>query len=202
MKVGESRLGESGLPLAAVILAAGGSSRFGSPKQLHRLDGRSLVRRAADVALSSGCDPVVAVVGASASDVTGELTGTATRIVHNPDWPTGMASSIIAGVGYLRDAAPACEAAMLLLADQYRVTEDLLRQLAERFRRGPELVAACRYGGILGPPAIFSARLFDWLMSLSGDEGARSLLRSGELTVAEIDFTEGTLDIDTPRQAR
>ena len=197
MNVGASRPA----PLAAVILAAGGSSRFGSPKQLHRLDGRSLVGRAADVALSSGCDPVIAVLGARAEDVAGELAGTGIRIVHNPEWPTGMASSIRAGVAYLRDAAPACEGAMLLLADQYRVTEDLLRKLAERFRRGPELAAACRYGGILGPPAIFSAQLFDRLMTLSGDQGARSLLRGGEISVAQIEFPEGELDIDTPMQA-
>ncbi len=188
--------------VAAILLAAGGSRRFGSPKQLHRVGGVSLVRRAAETARSAGCRPLVVVLGAAADAIAPELDPGACAIVVHEGWREGMGSSIRAGVARLREEAPDCPAALLLLADQPAVSEPLLRALIERFRLGPEPAAACRYGGILGPPAIFSASLFEELESLSGDEGARSLLRSGRIAVAEIDFPEGVNDVDQPPDAR
>jgi molybdenum cofactor cytidylyltransferase len=188
--------------VAAILLAAGESRRFGSPKQLHRIGGVSLVRRAAEIARSAGCRPLVVVLGAAAAAIASELDSLDCTIVVNDGWQEGMGSSIRAGVTRLRDVAPDCPAAFLLLADQPAVSEPLLRTLAERFRLGPEPAAACRYGDVLGPPAIFSASLFRELEGLHGDEGARSLLRSGRIAVAEIDFPEGTDDVDDPEDAR
>jgi molybdenum cofactor cytidylyltransferase len=182
--------------VAAIVLAAGRSRRFGSPKQLVKIEGRSLVRRAVDAALSAGCHPTVAVLGARAEEVAAELTGTGADLVVNARWEEGMASSIRAGIGRLRETAPSAAAVIVLLADQPHVSESLLRSLAERL--GLQSAAACRYEGVLGPPAIFSATLFDRLEALTGDEGARCLLRSGDLSVAAIDFPAGALDIDAP----
>jgi molybdenum cofactor cytidylyltransferase len=184
--------------VAAVVLAAGGSRRFGSPKQLHRVGERSLVRRAAEEPVEAGCDPVVVVLGAASAQVARELEHGPARLVFNPAWEDGMSSSIRAGIAALREAAPDCTAVILCLADQTRVTAKLLRRLAERLAAGPEPAVACRYEGVLGPPAIFSAPLFGRLEELSGDEGARRLLRSGEVPVAEINFPGGALDIDRP----
>jgi len=183
--------------VAAILLAAGGSRRFGSPKQLHRVGGVSLVRRAAETARSAGCRPLVVVLGAAAEAIAPELDSGACAIVVHDGWSEGMGASIRAGMARLREEAPDCPAALLLLADQPAVSEPLLRTLVERFRLGPEPAAACRYGGVLGPPAVFSASLFGELASLRGDEGARSLLRSGRIAVAEIDFPEGAFDLDT-----
>ena len=187
--------------VAAVLVAAGGSRRFGKPKQLHRVDGRSLVRRAAETAWAAGCQPLVVVLGAFADEIAAELENIECSVVVNSGWQEGMGSSIRAGIARVREIAPGCAAAMILLADQPAVTVPLLRELAERFRLGPEPAVACRYAGILGPPAIFSASLFGALEALGGDEGARSLLRSGLVTAAEIEFPDGALDIDTPRDA-
>ncbi|HET9794918.1 MAG TPA: nucleotidyltransferase family protein [Thermoanaerobaculia bacterium] len=188
--------------VAAILLAAGGSRRFGSPKQLHRVAGVSLVRRAAEAATSAGCRPLVVVLGAASDAIAPELESLDCTIVVNDGWREGMSSSIRAGVVRLRQAAPDCSAALLLLADQPSVDERLIGALVERFRFGPELAAACRYGGVLGPPAIFSAGLFGELESLRGDEGARSLLRSGRIEVAELDFPEGAFDVDTRPDGR
>jgi len=188
--------------IAAVLLAAGGSRRFGSPKQLHRVGGVTLVRRAAETARSAGCRPLLVVIGAAAEAIARELDPRECTIVVNEGWSDGMGSSIRAGVGRLREEAPECAAALLLLADQPAVSEPLLRTLVERFRLGPEPAVACRYGSVLGPPAIFSASLFGELEALRGDEGARSLLRSGRIAVAEIDFPEGALDVGAPEDAR
>jgi molybdenum cofactor cytidylyltransferase len=184
--------------IAAILLAAGGSRRFGSPKQLHRIGGRSLVRRAVETARSAGFGPIVAVVGSSAAQVADELAGAGADLVVNAGWEEGMGSSVRTGIRRVRQIAPEAAAAAILLADQPRVSETLLRSLAQRLLRGPEPAAACRYDGVLGPPAIFARPLFGRLEEIEGDEGARSILRSGEIEVAAIDFPAGAADIDSP----
>jgi len=183
--------------VAAVILAAGGSRRFGSPKALHRYGGTTLVRRAVETAEAAGCRPVLVVAGALERQISEELRGTGAVVVGNPDWEEGMASSIRTGIARLRETAPGHEAAIVVLADQPRVDEAILRALVERLERGPEPATACRYEGVLGPPAIFSKSVFPLLEELAGDAGARSLLRTGEIPVAAIDFPDGAFDIDS-----
>jgi molybdenum cofactor cytidylyltransferase len=185
--------------VAAVILAAGGSRRFGSPKALHRCGGATLVRRAVDAAESAGCRPVLVVAGALERGISEELGRTGAVVVGNPEWEEGMASSIRAGIARLRATAPGPDAAIVMLADQPRVDEAILGLLIERLERGPEPAAACRYEGILGPPAIFSKSVFFRLEELTGDEGARNLLRTGAISAAAIEFPDGAFDVDSPK---
>jgi molybdenum cofactor cytidylyltransferase len=185
--------------VAGIVLAAGASRRHGSPKQLRRLGATTLVRRAAEAVKKAGCDPTIVVLGAFSEQIAPELAGARVDAVVNSAWEEGMGASLRRGIVRLREIAPAAAAALVVLADQPRVGPAALRALAERLARGPEPAVASRYEGVLGPPAIFAASLFGALESLSGDEGARSLLRSGEVPVAAIDLPEAAFDVDVAK---
>lgn len=186
-------------PTAAVVLAAGASTRLGTPKQLLELDGRPLVRRAVDAAGAAGCDPVVAVLGAGAPAIEAALRGSGARCVVNTDWAQGMAGSIRCGIAALPEEA---DAVVILPCDQPAVSAGLLVRLRAAQRESGKPMAACAYAGTLGPPALFVRACFPALRSLQGDAGARSLLASARDDVATIDFPEGALDVDTPEDWR
>ena len=113
----------------AVILAAGGSSRLGQPKQLLRFRGKSLVHHIVAAARQAGCSPVIVVIGSDSEKVTGELRSTSAVIVENENWQRGIGSSIRAGVQGLIDYAPEIDAVVLLVCDQPEVNADTIRNL-------------------------------------------------------------------------
>ena len=155
-----------------MVLAAGGSRRLGAAKQLLRWHGSSLVRRAVEAALGSRCQPVYVVVGSGAGEVAAELSDTDAVIVDTPAWREGLSSSIAAGVrAATGEASPA--ALLLMLVDQPYVSAEVLDGLLAAFDGG---IAASRYAGTLGVPAVFGRAHFEALIRLSGDRGARPLL--------------------------
>ena len=180
-----------------ILLAAGASSRFGSPKQLVRFEGESLLRRAARTAIASGCEPVIVVLGANAERLLSECVDLAVTIVVNVDWEEGMSSSIRRGVATLDEFAVAD--VVLLLVDQPLVTADALRTLVALRREHGALAAAAVYpDGALGPPVVFDRRLFPDLLALRGAHGAKTLLRSlSPDAIARLPLPEAALDIDT-----
>jgi molybdenum cofactor cytidylyltransferase len=178
----------------AILLAAGAATRMGRSKQLLSYRGESLVRHAAREALAAGFSPILVVVGARQEAVCRELAGLAVEIVENPQWASGMGSSIAAGMRHL----PECEAVALLLADQPLVTAVHLRALGKLFTEGDAPVAAARYCGTLGVPAIFARALFPALAALEGHAGARSILQDPAYNALALDLPEAAIDIDTP----
>lgn len=174
---------------AALILAAGEGRRMGGPKALLRLDGETLLRRAARTALEAGCAPVVAVVGTWPPG----LDDLRIEAVMNPDPGEGMAGSIRRGIAAL---PPSTEAVVILVVDQPTVDPALLRRLLALAGQDPGRPAACAYAGTLGVPAVLPRRFFPELSNLQGDRGARSiLLREG---AAALPFPDGEMDLDTP----
>ena len=189
-----------------ILLAAGGSRRLGTPKQLLRGSaGQSLVRRAAQTALESACRPVVCVLGASPELVHTELDDLPLSIVINPDWQTGLASSLKVGLAALtadsQIAGGPIEAVMVMLCDQPKVTRALLDSLVAAHADTGHQIIACKYGGTRGVPALFGQTLFGPLASLTGDGGARRVIRGYAGPMTEIPFPEGLLDIDTAQDA-
>ena len=174
--------------VAAVVLAAGASSRLGELKQLALLGEETLLERAVRVAGEAGCSPVVVVLGAEYMQVLGNsLLGNVVQVI-NDEWQEGMASSIRLGVRTLGLVAEDAEGVVLMTCDQPAVTAEHLRLLMMRVE-----VKASRYGERNGVPAIFPKEFFDRLMGLKGDAGARELLAEAPSE----DLAGGELDVDT-----
>jgi CTP:molybdopterin cytidylyltransferase MocA len=174
-----------------VLLAAGASRRLGRPKQLLVWQGEPLVRRAARAALDAGVDELIVVVGAERDAVAEALVGLDLRLVENERWPDGIGSSIAAGV-----RAASCAAVLVLLADQPGVDAHLLTELIAGMEAGHACVA-CAYAGVVGVPALFSSPDdLAALRGLSGDRGARQLLRRNGAAVFAIAAEQAAHDID------
>ena len=183
--------------VAAVILAAGSSSRMGSPKQVLHFRGMSLLRRSALAALDAGCSPVVVVTGAYAELSRRELDGLDVWEVWNPRWETGMASSIAAGLESLVDADADTAAAVFLLCDQPHVTAGVLSGLVSAHRVTGRPVVASTYGGSFGVPALFSRSLFAELARLEGGAGAKQVIQRYASEACFLPFQGGEVDVDT-----
>jgi len=182
---------------ASVILAAGGSSRFGQPKQLIRFRGKSLVRRIIDAACEAGCSPVVVVIGSKDEKLQHELDRTGAVTVQNQQWQRGIGSSIRCGIQGLINSSPDVEASVLLVCDQPAVdTRVIQRLIALRETTGKTIVASS-YADTLGVPALFERSVFGELLSLGDAAGAKSIVLRSRERVASLSFPEGQIDIDT-----
>jgi xanthine/CO dehydrogenase XdhC/CoxF family maturation factor/CTP:molybdopterin cytidylyltransferase MocA len=181
---------------AVVILAAGGSRRLGRPKQLVEIEGQSLVRRAAETALSAGSGSVHVVVGAEIDRVRTALDGLPVELVVNEAWREGVASSIRAAIEAIERRDRPVETLTLMLCDQPGVDADVLRRLLDAYRMTRAPVVASRYPEGPGVPALFHAELFSALKSLDGDVGARQLIRHLDREVVTIPFAV-LGDVDT-----
>jgi CTP:molybdopterin cytidylyltransferase MocA len=187
------------MPVPAILLAAGASRRLGQPKQLVRIASETLLARTIRVVREAGADPVLVLLGANRESIAEAVDLSRVRVVVNPDWEQGIASSIHAGVEALLRLEPDADAAMILVCDQPRLAADHLKLLIGRFEQAerPSIVSS-RYAGIAGIPAIFPASQFSNLLALKGDAGARFLLRNPACPMIAVDFAGGEADIDTP----
>ena len=183
--------------VGAVILAAGGSSRFGKPKQLVQFEGQTLIARAFSAAFEAGCHPVVIVTGTNACEITSALPKDRVSIVENSDWATGIGTSIRTGVQHLLKASPANNAVILTVCDQPFVRSKNILDLIIQWNKTGKPIVASAYSNTLGVPALFDSSCFDELLQLSGDTGAKSIILEDRARVAEVCFPEGASDIDT-----
>ncbi|HZT05024.1 MAG TPA: nucleotidyltransferase family protein [Steroidobacteraceae bacterium] len=181
--------------LHAVVLAAGGSSRFGSAKQLVRIGDRPLLSLIAGRTAEVVGHALIVVLGAAAAELSPLLRHSAGSVVINRNWREGLASSIRAGVSRLPASAAGV---MLVLADQACVTAEDLRRLAGVWRRQPQCLVAARYGATVGVPAIFPQYLFGELSELKGDTGARALIKRHADRVVTVPMASAAFDLDTP----
>jgi len=179
-----------------ILLAAGSSSRMGRPKQLLEIEGKPLVRRAAETALASICDSVVVVVGAEPASIRAALEGLDVEVVENPEWKQGMGTSIHAGVAQAhgRDA----DGIILALADQPLVTAGILNNLITTARAGGRPIVASQYAGTVGVPAYFAREFFPQLLALKPGEGCKGLILTQAEKTIGLPCPEAEADIDTP----
>ena len=178
------------MKVAAVVLAGGASLRLGTPKQLVRIGGETLVERTVRICREAGCDPVVVVLGAAADQVRSACSLDDAMVVMNQHWQEGMARSIVEGVSALDVSVEGC---VMITCDMPAVLPDHLRRLTVSVE-----MTASAYAGRHGVPAYFPRARFPQLVSLSGDTGARDLLKS----CPAIQLEGGELDIDTPQDLK
>lgn len=188
--------------IGAVILAAGGSSRLGRPKQLVRYRGETLILRAARSACSAGCAPVVVVVGDAPRPIEKELQPLAVHLCHHTAWQLGIGSSVRTGVARALDLDPSLNALVLMVCDQVFATAEIIRALVAAHERTQKRIIACTYGGTLGVPALFDRSFFPSLLALPDEQGAKHLFSAHADEIARVEFPQGTLDIDTPADLR
>ncbi len=199
---------------AAVILAAGGSTRMGSPKQLLMFEGRTLLQRAVDAVASLPVMEITVVLGANADRIKPVLkypegpgsnasdpavrrnSETGFRIAINPDWNLGMGSSIRVGVVETFNRHPDLDAILITLCDQPRVNTAALSKLFIRFEQGDCPAVAAVYAETVGVPAVFGRSTFDALLNLNPTGGAKSILAGPG--VAVVPMPEAAIDVDTP----
>jgi molybdenum cofactor cytidylyltransferase len=182
---------------AAVILAAGASSRLGQAKQLLAIAGEPLLRRAVRIADEVGCQPIIVVLGFEADRMRSALADFRAIVAVNEDWRAGMGSSMRCGVETALQISPP-EAILLMVCDQIRLSADVLRQLLRLRDLANYPITAARYSGRLGVPAVFSSIFFPDLLAVSGDRGARGILERNAARVGAVDFLGGESDLDTP----
>jgi CTP:molybdopterin cytidylyltransferase MocA len=188
----------SDAPVAGLVLAAGGGRRYGMPKALVEFEGTLLVERAVRTA-NAVCDPVLVVLGAQAVEVwrTADLTDAV--VLVNPDWESGMASSLRTGLDGLRGWPGRVDAVLVQLVDMPGMTQAALERLAEH--AAPDALAVAAYDGVRGHPVLLGREHWAGVAgTATGDEGARRYLATHD--VLEVDCTglADPTDLDAPPQ--
>lgn len=183
--------------IGIILLAAGESSRLGTPKQLLLYADRTLLQHSLQVANSSIANQIIVVLGAYADSIKRGIDHNVADVVINKEWQEGIASSIRLGISTLIQKSPSVEGAVVMVCDQPCITPNVLNHLITAHYTTGKPIITCSYADTYGPPTLFHKNMFPHLLNLKGDVGARSIIRQHANEVEVILFPEGNLDIDT-----
>jgi molybdenum cofactor cytidylyltransferase len=180
--------------LHVIILAAGASTRLGSPKQLVQIAGRPALQHVVSNATAVAGGAVSVVLGSQAGDITRMMQHASASVLINRNWEEGIASSIRCGMSAVSSG---CDAVMLLLGDQVAVNASDLKRLIAAWNGQDSVLAASVYSGQLGVPAIFPRFAFSELMQLRGDQGAKAIINRYSSRLAHVPMPNAAHDLDT-----
>ncbi len=184
--------------VTGVLLAAGGSTRFGRPKQLLPFGGRTLVEHALDILLQSPVDEVIVVLGAHAEEIAPLVQKPRVRVVLNPRWEQGQSTSLRAALDAL---PPECEAMIFAPCDMPWIPPALIGEIIAVWQATGKPLVATMGGQVRGIPALIAREIFDELKGIPGDQGCRVLIRGNPERVAHVHADPNLLtDIDTPEE--
>ncbi|MBI2756706.1 MAG: nucleotidyltransferase family protein [Chloroflexi bacterium] len=180
---------------AALLLAAGASSRMGRPKPLLRFQGKTLLRRAVDTAIEVPCGQVIVVLGSQANQMLPELEGTGATVVLNEQWAEGLSTSLRGGLSYVSGDA---RGVFIYPVDMPYVTAEVLRVLAETQHASGRAATMAEVGGVRGVPAFVTRSVLTSLMIQEGDSGGATYLRAHPDLVEAVHFDDQrvTRDVD------
>ena len=183
--------------IAALLLAAGHSRRFGASKLLQELKGKPVIRWSVESLAAPPIDDVIVVIPTGHAEIKHALHGSAVRFVENTQADLGMGSSIACGV---LAVSPRTTAVLIALADEPTLGRDAVARVVGRYREGGAPIVAPSYDGVRGHPVLFDRAVFAELATLTGDRGARDVVDSDPKRVAHLELgTPKPIDIDTPQ---
>jgi 4-nitrophenyl phosphatase len=187
--------------VAAIILAAGESHRFGQPKQLLPVGDKTMIQHVVDITLDSPIEQVIVVLGCRAMEIRASLAGRPVQVVVNEKWRSGLSSSVQAGLSAVK---PEMGAALFLLADQPGITTEVIAKLVERYRETCAPIVVPTHQGRRGNPVLFGRSLFRELMEVRGDQGGRQLISEHRdvLEEVEVEIEAIFTDVDTAEDYR
>jgi molybdenum cofactor cytidylyltransferase len=187
--------------ISAIVLAAGESKRMGRPKQMLAWQGKTLLRHVLESLINSDADEIILVLGHEAEAIRKSLPEFQIKIVTNPDYKEGMASSLRQG---LLAMDPKSEAFLVLLADQPGIGPEIINHMIREFRQANPKRGIVRpvYRGLRGHPVLIGAQYLQEARQLQGDVGARQILIDHPDDILEIDVDRDVVqkDIDTPEE--
>lgn len=185
------------MKICALILAAGGSSRLGRPKQLVKAGNQTLIERAITSAVEAGLEPVYVVLGARFEQINPAVEQLPVKVIMNEQWKEGIGGSISAGLEAINAAAD-YDGILIMLSDQLHVNSGHLKALVNAFGKENKRIIATGYAEKPGVPAAFGRKYFPLLRNLSGDEGAKKIISHHPEDVHSVLFEQAIIDIDTP----
>jgi molybdenum cofactor cytidylyltransferase len=185
--------------IAGLLLAAGGARRFGSQKLVEPLDGKPIVRHAADM-LAAATESLFVVVGNEAGNVQSALDGIDATFVANVHWERGLSTSLRAGIASLTAQV---DAVIVCLGDQPRIDAAVVGRVIAKWKESGCPIVSARYQGARGHPVLFEKTVFSELVKLEGDAGARMLIERDLARVSYVDVDAAVpIDVDSPADLR
>jgi molybdenum cofactor cytidylyltransferase len=180
-----------------IILAAGNSSRLGTPKQLLRYKNKTLLQTAIEEASLVPNTIVFVVTGANHDVIQNEPYTQSTIICHNREWEKGMSTSIATGLKELLTLHPDIQKCIFTVCDQPYLSSSVFKDLINTYFQTGNGIIASSYSQTLGTPVLFDEKYFDALLELKGQEGAKKIITRFLHDTASVVFEKGAVDIDT-----
>lgn len=187
---------------AAVILAAGSSSRMGQSKQMLDIHGEKLLIKTIQSVMRAGIPRVIIVLGAEEKAHRDLIKDLPVEVIHNADWRRGMGSSLKAGIRQLITHDPATEVVVVSVCDQPLLSPQNIQALITQYKETGKAVIASEYSGAPGVPALFHKSFFERLMRLPDDQGAKRIILENIGEASLIRFPGGEIDLDTMEDYR